>query len=276
MNPKTYLARRAFFSSARQLRVPEWNDEQNRAAFGMDALPHGHDYVLNVYYSGEIDPRDGMIVNLSDLKPVIAQATGPLDGRFLDREVEHFQHVRPTCENLVNFLWDRLPAHMGAGVLARVCLEENARLRVQKIRLDENRTQMKLTRSYEFAAAHRLHVPSMPDQDNSALYGKCNNPQGHGHNYGLEVTIEGEPNAQTGAIISGVELDKMVDEEIFERFDHKHLNEDCPEFRSLVPTSENLARVIFEILQKKLDGNGRRLSKIGLHETQKNYFEVEA
>ena len=276
MNPKTYLARRAFFSSARQLRVPEWNDEQNRAAFGMDALPHGHDYVLNVYYGGEIDPRDGMIVNLSDLKPVIAQATGPLDGKFLDREVEHFQHVRPTCENLVNFLWEHLPTRMGAGVLARVCLEENARLRVQKIRLDENRTQMKLTRSYEFAAAHRLHVPSMPDEDNSSLYGKCNNPHGHGHNYGLEVTIEGEPNAQTGAIISSGELDEIVDREVFERFDHKHLNEDCPEFETLVPTSENLARVIFEILQRKLDGNGRRLSKIGLHETQKNYFEVEA
>jgi 6-pyruvoyltetrahydropterin/6-carboxytetrahydropterin synthase len=273
---KTFLARRAFFSSARQLRVPDWSDEQNRAAFGRDTLPHGHDYSLNVYYEGEIDPHDGMIVNLSDLKPVIAAATEPLDGKFLDREVAHFQQFRPTCENLVNFLWDHLPPRMGAGILSRVCLEESAKLRVQKIRLDEHNTQMKLTRSYEFAAAHRLHVPSMPDEENSALYGKCNNAQGHGHNYGLEVTIEGEPDAQTGAIMSGVELDKLVDEEVFERFDHKHLNEDCPEFKSLVPTSENLARVIFEILQKRIDATGRRLSKIGLHETQKNYFEVEA
>lgn len=272
---KTSLSRRAYFSCARQLQNPDWSNEQNQAVFGKDALPHGHDYILDVYYSGEIGARDGMIVNLSDLKPVIARALEPLDGQFLDHDVEHFRTVRPTAENIVNFIWQRLPAKMGGGRLARLRLQESARLWVDKC-LDENQNLMRLTRCYEFAAAHRLHVPQMSAADNEALYGKCNNSRGHGHNYGLEVTVEGEPHADTGAIIAPGELDAIVEEQVFERFDHKHLNEDCAEFSDLVPTSENLARVIFEQLQARLQTSGYRLAKIGLHETQKNYFEVEA
>jgi 6-pyruvoyltetrahydropterin/6-carboxytetrahydropterin synthase len=271
MTPKTSLARRAYFSSGRQLRHPEWNDEQNRAAFGKDALPHGHDYVLDVYYQGEIGAQDGMIVNLTDIKPIVARVLDQLDGKFLDCDVEYFAALRPTAENIVNFIWSQLPEQIGAGHLTRVLLQESARLSVEK-----SANTMKLTRCYEFAAAHRLHVPQMSQDDNAALYGKCNNPRGHGHNYGLEVTVEGEPDAETGAIMSMQELDAIVDEEVYERYDHKHLNEDCPEFQTLVPTSENLARVIFEQLQARLHGSGRRLVKIGLHETQKNYFEVEA
>jgi 6-pyruvoyltetrahydropterin/6-carboxytetrahydropterin synthase len=127
-----------------------------------------------------------------------------------------------------------------------------------------------------FNAAHRLHAAALSEAENAALYGKCNNPRGHGHNYGLEVTLEGEPDAVTGEIASPAWLDRIVEDTVFANYDHKHLNEDCPEFAELVPTSENLARVIFARLQPAVQGPGRRLSKIGLHETQKNYFEVEA
>jgi 6-pyruvoyl-tetrahydropterin synthase len=95
MNPKTSLARRAYFSSGRQLRHPNWSDEQNRAAFGKDALPHGHDYVLDVYYQGEIGGQDGMIVNLTDIKPILARVLDQLDGKFLDSEVEYFRDAPP-------------------------------------------------------------------------------------------------------------------------------------------------------------------------------------
>jgi 6-pyruvoyltetrahydropterin/6-carboxytetrahydropterin synthase len=135
---------------------------------------------------------------------------------------------------------------------------------------------MRITKKYEFAAAHRLHAPTLPEAENQARYGKCNNLRGHGHNYNLEVTVAGEPDPQTGYIMPPQELDRIVDEEVFERFDHKHLNEDCPDFVDLIPTSENLAGVIFKRLQHRLDRDGRKLVKIGLHETQKNYFEVEA
>lgn len=138
---------------------------------------------------------------------------------------------------------------------------------------------MRITKKYEFAAAHRLHVPSLSDEENYARYGKCNNPSGHGHNYGLEVTLEGTPEDASGVLLAPDAFDEIVEQEVFARFDHKHLNVDCPEFRDLIPTSENLARVIFNILQKRIDDLGKphvRLVKIGLQETQKNYFEVVA
>jgi 6-pyruvoyltetrahydropterin/6-carboxytetrahydropterin synthase len=269
--PTITLSRRAFFSAGRRLHAPHLSDEENRALFGRDALPHGHDYILDVFYGGTIDERDGMIVNLTDLKPVIATVLAPLDGAFLDADVPHFQRVRPTAENLVNFVWQQLPKELGEAHLVRITLRESASTRVEK-----NSQFMRITRSYEFAAAHRLHVPQMSEESNAALYGRCNNLAGHGHNYGLEVTVEGAPDEVSGRIIAPDELDKIVEEEVFDNFDHKHLNIDCPEFQSLVPTSENLARVIFDKMSARLDNETRHLAKIGLHETQKNYFEVEA
>lgn len=265
------ICRRAFFSLGRRIFHPAWDDAQNRAAFGLDSLPHGENYVLDVYYGGDIAQRDGMIVNLSDMKPVIAEAIAPLDGAWLPDDIAWFAANRPTAENITRFVWDRLPQTLQQGALSQLGLDEGTRTSVRW-----NGKLMKTTRKYEFAAAHRLHSPFQSEAENSALYGKCNNPRGHGHNYGLEVTVEGAVDAATGAVIPAGELDRIVDEEVFERFDHKHLNEDCPEFKELIPTSENLARVIFDVLRPKIDGGTRRLARVGLHETQKNYFEVEA
>ena len=269
MKINNLIARRAYFSCARELKNPDWSDDRNREVFGRDVKPHGHDYTLDVFYGGEISAHDGMIVNLSDIKPVLNRVLEPLDGAWLNRDLPEFQTQRPTLENIVEFLWARLPKTLDNSRLSRVRLQESASLWIEK-----NETTMQLTRCYEFASAHRLHVPQMSDEENTALYGKCNNSNGHGHNYGLEVTLAGEPDAQSGAIISLQKLDEIVEREVFERFDHKHLNEDCAEFQNLIPTSENLARVIFEILSDKFEG--AKLVKIGLHETTKNYFEVEA
>lgn len=269
--PSVSICRRAFFSLGRRLAHPGWDDAQNKAAFGRDTLPHGENYVLDVFYRGDIAENDGMIVNLSDMKPVIADAIAPLDGAWLPDDVAWFNRHRPTAENITLWVWDRLPARLQGGTLARLTLAEGSRV---STRWDG--TLMKTTRKYEFAAAHRLHSPFKSEEENNALYGKCNNPRGHGHNYGLEVTVEGGVDSDSGAVISALELDAIVDKEVFERFDHKHLNEDCPEFKDLIPTSENLARVIFDVLRPKIDGAGHKLARIGLNETQKNYFEVEA
>lgn len=271
MNEQVTLGRRSFFSAGLSLHNPAWSDERNRAVFGKAAAPHGHDYVLDAYYRGMVATEDGMIVNITDIKPLLAEVLGGLEGRFLNEEVDYFRARRPTAENVVDFLWQELPAQIASGRLVRLRLEESPRLRVQR-----TEHAMQVTRNYEFAAAHRLHAPALSEEENDRRYGKCNNPRGHGHNYGLEVTVEGAPDGETGWIIPPAELDAIVDEEVYNRFDHKHLNEDCPEFAGLIPTSENLARVIFDLLRPRLDGAGRRLAKIGLHETQKNYFEVEA
>lgn len=264
------LGRRAFFSAGLQLRRANWSETQNRAVYGRDVAPHGHDYIVTVFYAGSPRAEDGMIINLTDIKPILARVLEPLDSAFLN-DLPSFQKVVPTLENLVQFLWRKLPAQLENALLVRLCVQESPRIWIEK-----TNDTMKLTRSYEFAAAHRLHAPTLSDEENTARYGKCNNPRGHGHNYGLEVTVEGTPDAASGVLIAPHELDALIEREIFERFDHKHLNEDCPEFKTLIPTSENLARVIFDILAPKIQTTSRHLAKIGLHETQKNYFEVEA
>ena len=267
------LGRRAYFSAGRVLARAEWSEEKNREVYGRDFYPHGADYILTVFYEGTPAEIDGMIVNLSDIKPVLARVLAPLDNAFLN-ELPAFETQPPTLENLVNFLWLQFPEHIQNGTLARLCLQESPRVWIEKFS-HRNGLIMKLTRKYEFAAAHRLHAPLLSDEENSARYGKCNNPRGHGHNYQVEVTIEGERD-ESGVLFAPQAFDEIVEEEVFHRFDHKHLNEDCPEFENLIPTSENLARVIFEKLQPRFERTNLKLAKIGLHETQKNYFEVEA
>jgi 6-pyruvoyltetrahydropterin/6-carboxytetrahydropterin synthase len=128
---------------------------------------------------------------------------------------------------------------------------------------------VRLTRKYHFCTAHRLHSEHLSNEENIALFGKCNNPYGHGHNYYLEVTVSGAPDPITGMITNITDLDQIVDKEIAEKFDHKHLNLDTEEFKDLNPTSENVAVVIWDLLSQKLPN----LFKIGLYETEKNYFE---
>lgn len=135
-----------------------------------------------------------------------------------------------------------------------------------------------LTRRYRFSAAHRLHNEALSAEENVAVYGKCNNPYGHGHNYVLEVTLAGPIDPGTGMVFDLAELDRTVEGEILERFDHTHLNLDVENFRDLVPTTENLCMEIFNLLRKKLDGGDRftaRLERVRLEETNSNFFEYE-
>ena len=271
MSELNLISRQARFSSGRRLYNPAWDPGHNQQIYGRDTKPHGNDYVLDAAYLGAIGALDGMIVNLSDLKPALAAAVEPLDGKFLDQDVPLFASRRPTAENITAFLWDALPPQVGGGTLQRLRLQESRTVRVEK-----TPAKMIAFRSYEFAAAHRLYSPALSGEENWERFDKCSNPAGHGHNYQLEVGIAGEPDPESGYVIPPKILDTIVATEIFERFDHKHLNEDCPEFKDLVPTSENLARTIFIILQTRLHADGWTLARIGLHETQKNYFEVEA
>lgn len=270
MPQQVTLGRRAYFSAGRVLRRTDWSEEKNHTVYGRDLFPHGHDYTLTVFYTGAPRDVDGMIVNLNHIKPVLAEVLEPLQESFLS-DLPEFKKQPPTLENLTQYLWDELPSQLENGTLTRLQLQESS-----SGWLDKTAETMKLTRKYEFAAAHRLHAPQLSEEENIARYGNCNNPRGHGHNYGLEVTIEGTPDPDSGVLISQHILDAVIKKEIFERFDHKHLNEDCPEFTELVPTSENLALVIFNTLAPLLQTDSRRLAKVGLHETQKNYFEVEA
>src|SRR5215470_2192360 len=105
-----------------------------------------------------------------------------------------------------------------------------------------------LTRRYRFAAAHRLHSDALSAEENRRIYGKCNNPYGHGHNYVLEVTVAGEIDPATGMVYDLAALDHTVQREVIERFDHVHLNLDVENLRDRVPTTENLCIEIYNLL----------------------------
>jgi len=127
-----------------------------------------------------------------------------------------------------------------------------------------------LTRRYWFSASHRLHCDAMSAEENRAVYGKCNNPHGHGHNYAVEVTVAGPVEPKTGMVCNLADLDSFVNEKILERFGHENLN-NLEEFQGTVPTTENLCVELFAILEKGFQH--ARIEKVRVEETMFNSFE---
>jgi 6-pyruvoyltetrahydropterin/6-carboxytetrahydropterin synthase len=132
---------------------------------------------------------------------------------------------------------------------------------------------MRLTRRYRFAASHRLNTEALSAEENARLYGKCNNPYGHGHDYVLEVTVEGKIRAD-GQIVDRQALDALIAEQVLARVDHRNLNCDVAELARRVPTTENLASAIEEMLARSWTLSAR-LAKVRISETAKNTFELE-
>jgi len=132
---------------------------------------------------------------------------------------------------------------------------------------------MRLTCRYRFAASHRLDSPALSAEENRRLYGKCNNPYGHGHSYALDVTVEG-PVDPNGQVVDRESLDRLVKQYVLSVVDHKNLNQDVPAFDE-VPTTENLAALIERMLTKHWDLTAR-LARIRISETERNTFELEA
>jgi 6-pyruvoyltetrahydropterin/6-carboxytetrahydropterin synthase len=133
---------------------------------------------------------------------------------------------------------------------------------------------MRLTRRYRFSASHRLDVPSFSPEENRRLFGKCNNPYGHGHDYVLDVTVEGSPDA-SGQLVNRMALDALISSKVLHRFEHKNLNIDVPELTGVVPTTENLASAIRNVVVREWSLPAR-LQRIRVSETDRNIFELEA
>lgn len=126
-------------------------------------------------------------------------------------------------------------------------------------------------RKEHFNAAHRLHNPAWDEAKNDAVFGKCNNPNYHGHNYELVVKLTGMPDPVTGYVIDLKILSDIIEEKVLSKFDHKNLNKDVPEFKELNPTAENIAVVIFNLLRPAIDEKLKM--KIRLYETERNFVE---
>ena len=138
----------------------------------------------------------------------------------------------------------------------------------------------RVTRRYEFAASHRLHSTELSEAENRKIYGKCNNPYGHGHNYVIEVSARGPLDPDTGRAVDIARLDELVRRQVLVGFDHRNLNLEVAAFATVVPTSENLGYEICRRLKRNwkevFPGEWPKLEKVRIGETPRNIFEVGA
>jgi 6-pyruvoyltetrahydropterin/6-carboxytetrahydropterin synthase len=122
-----------------------------------------------------------------------------------------------------------------------------------------------LTRKVEFSASHHYHNPELSASDNQRIFGKCNNPNGHGHNYTLEVTVKGSVDRQTGFVVDLKQLKEIMNREVVDALDHRYLNKEVPEFANQIPTTENIAIAVWKRLQDKLEV--AKLHRVRIYET---------
>jgi len=262
--------RRAQFSASHRYWLPELSEAENIQKFSLctRAPGHGHNYVLFVSIAGELD-QYGMVQNLSEVKQVIKrEVTSQLDFSYLNAVWPEFQQTLPTTEHIARVIWQRLAPHLP---LVRVQLFEHPELWADYL---GNGMEAYLTISTHFSAAHRLAHPDLSDKDNFEIYGKCARPNGHGHNYHLEVTVKGEIDPRTGMIIDLGVLNQVIEELVLEPFDHTFLNKDISYFAEVIPTAENIAVHISNLLQQPIQELGAELHKVKLIESPNNSCEV--
>lgn len=267
---KCTIDRRAQFSASHRYWLPEWSEAENNRQFGPCACApgHGHNYVLYVSMEGELD-QYGMVLNLSDVKHVIKrEVTSQLDFSFLNAAWPEFEETLPTTENMARVIWNRLAPHLP---LVRIQLFEHPELWADYY---GNGMEAHLSISTHFSAAHRLALPHLTLEQNSEIYGKCARVNGHGHNYHLEVTVKGTIDPRTGMIVDLPQLQKVIDAYVVEPFDHTFLNKDIPYFAEVVPTAENIAVHIRDLLQAPIRELGIELHRVKLIESPNNSCEV--
>jgi 6-pyruvoyltetrahydropterin/6-carboxytetrahydropterin synthase len=137
----------------------------------------------------------------------------------------------------------------------------------------DEKKRVRISRKGRFSAAHRYHNRAWTPDKNREVFGACNNPFGHGHNYEVEVTVEGEVDPDTGMVMNLREIDAILNAEVISRLDHRHLNEELPEWRDKVPTTENLAASIWERLEPRLARPNARLQRIRVYESPDIYAD---
>jgi 6-pyruvoyltetrahydropterin/6-carboxytetrahydropterin synthase len=241
------------------------------AAFGRARRVHGHNYVLTATIAGAVDRETDFVVDFRDLDALLKEVTAPLDHRRLDVEYAALAGREPSAEAIALALYGQLAPMVERSIpTARLT---NARLiETDDLWADANGGEdVELTRSYGFSAAHRLADPKRSDEENRRIYGKCANPEPHGHDYRFEVTVRGQPDARTGTVTDLVALDHSVDVAVISSFDHRYLNVEVAPFTSVLPTGERIAERIWELLAPAVRG----LSRIVVYETPRSAFTYE-
>lgn len=218
----------------------------------------GRYYQLHVRCLGEADPVTGYFLNIKEIDTAVREHVLPhLQSLTSCRDVAMGQLMREVIERLQTPL-------MQSVAEVKLDLTPFYQLQIEADDMDH----VLIQQQYEFAAAHRLHVDALSDDENRKVFGKCNNPSGHGHNYRLQVTARA-PIDPEGKVIEVADLDALVDDEVIQKLDHKHLNVDVPQFAELNPSVENITKVIWDMLEKPIETLAMTLDAVSVWETGK-------
>jgi 6-pyruvoyltetrahydropterin/6-carboxytetrahydropterin synthase len=257
------LTREVRFGINAQQPDPQWTEPPTNSFGGYPSLTgFGSYFTLRVTLKGALDPQSQYLINIKKIDQAARE--------FVREELPALR------EHGVNrFLWNLFAA-----------FEELFRTRFEAVSLALTPTlvcavtrrdilvepMMQLSQRFEFSASHRLHNPSLSDEQNRTCFGKCSNPHGHGHNYELEVRLRGKSD-DNGLIIDLPAFERIVAQTVIDRFDHKNLNREVAEFRGLNPTVENIAMVIYRLLEPKFTDEQAKLAAVTVWETPKTWCE---
>jgi len=253
------------FSAARRTCSPLLSDEENEKLFGAAASHngHGHAYRVRAVLEGEVDGETGMIVPERECVKYLSDLHCLLDHKHLNLDVAELKQAPMTTEYLAGFIFNRLRKKLP---LARVRLWENAYFS-SEYRADGSSLMVV---ENNFRAAHRLHSACLTDEDNLDVYGKCNNPSGHGHLYRVETALKGTVDKRTGTLFPLEKLLKGI-EEILDDWNFKHLDADTQDFNDGPSTGENIVQVLWPKLERALY---HKLYRLRLWETPNNRFTL--
>lgn len=265
MNP--VIARRRLFSTAHFYEQKAFTPERNREVFGACYTPHGHghNYVLEVFVEGPIDPAHGLVINVNDLDDVMKTVIEPFDHHHINFDVPAFRDKVPTTENLAAYFEREVRAELA---------KAHPSLKLNRIRLFETddlwavagpalvARGFEFTREFTICSMHHLENAAWSPRENAEFYGICYGT--HGHDYHVRVTVRGELDTRTGAIVDRDQLDAVLAREITSKYHAVDLNK---LFKNT--SCEQLAVEFYSILKPHLPG----LVRVGIQETRKNYFE---
>jgi 6-pyruvoyltetrahydropterin/6-carboxytetrahydropterin synthase len=231
----------------------------------------GQYFVIDLSVSGHADQTTGFLCNIKAIDAIVRRAApGITRDVFTKAQRKRELHGFDLPMTLFETLRETFATEVPQARLEEVRLHFTPTL--SSSCLASEHPMIRLSQRFEFSASHRLHRPEFSDEQNLKTFGKCSNPHGHGHNYELQVTLAGKAD-KSGLLIDVPTMERVVATTVLDRFDHKNLNVEVTEFKEVIPTVENIAKVIYGLLKPKFEGGEARLASVTVWETPKTWCE---